>query len=220
MKHLKRGLFFTFEGGEGSGKTTLQERLSKHLNTLGYVTLSTRAPGGTALGSSIRELLLHKKELLLSKQAELFLFLADRAQQVEEILLPALEKGHIILSDRFNDSTFAYQGVARGGDIAFIEKLCDYTVGGLLPDLTFYLDIDPKIGLQRAKEAIIRSGKAAYDRLEKEHVQFHEKVREGYLMLTKQYPHRVILIDASHSVESVFNEVLEKIQEKLQEVVC
>lgn len=219
-RSLKRGLFFTFEGGEGSGKTTLQEKLSTHLHSLGYIILSTRAPGGTSLGASIRDLLLYKEKIQLSKQAELFLFLADRAQQVEEVLLPAIHQKKIILCDRFNDSTVAYQGAARGGDSIFIEKLCAFTVGNLTPDLTFYLDIDPIVGLKRAQEAVIKDGKSSYDRLEKEKIEFHEKVRKGYLTLAANHSERMIVVDASKSLEAVFKTVLEKILAKLQEVLC
>ena len=214
-KSLKQGLFFTFEGGEGSGKTTLQEKLSTHLSALGYPILRTRAPGGTPLGASIRELLLYKEKLQLSKQAELFLFLADRAQQVEEVLLPALQEKKIILCDRFNDSTVAYQGAARGGDSSFIETLCAFTVGNLTPNLTFYLDVDPSIGLKRAQDAIVKDGKSSYDRLEKEQLEFHEKVRKGYLALSKKHPKRMFVIDATGTPDSVFKIALAKIEEAL-----
>lgn len=219
-KSLKQGLFFTFEGGEGSGKTTLQERLSTYLRSLGYTILSTRAPGGTPLGASIRELLLYKEKIQLSKQAELFLFLADRAQHVEEILLPAIKEKKIILCDRFNDSTIAYQGAARSGDTTFIETLCAFTVGNLTPALTFYLDIDPALGLKRAQDAIVKDGKASYDRLEKEKITFHEKVRKAYLALSKKYSERIVVVDARESLESVFNLVLAKILAKIEEGLC
>lgn len=219
-KTLKEGLFFTFEGGEGSGKTTLQARLLDHLNSLGYGILSTRAPGGTPLGASIRELLLHKEKIHLSKQSELFLFLADRAQHVEEVIVPALKEKKIILCDRFNDSTIAYQGAARGGDTSFIETLCAFTVGNLTPHLTFYLDIDPVLGLKRAQEAIVKDGKASYDRLEKEKLEFHEKVRRAYLALSKKYSERIIVVDASQPLDTVFNVVLEDVVTSIDKSLC
>lgn len=219
-RHLRRGLFITFEGGEGSGKTTLQQKLVSHLSSIGYSLLSTRAPGGTALGVSIREILLYKKKIDLCKQAELFLFLADRAQHVEEVIVPALKEKKIILCDRFNDSTIAYQGGARGVDLLFIEQLCAFAVRDLSPDLTIYLDIDPKEGLRRAQAAIVTHAKSSYDRLEQEHLEFHERVRETYLMLAKKFPKRICVVDASQSVEQVFVDTLKLITSYIQEVVC
>ena len=215
----KHGKLITFEGGEGSGKTTLLETLYQHLLSLGFSVLKTRAPGATEIGQKIRDLVLHQK-VVLSKQAELFLFLADRAQHVEEILLPALKKNTIILCDRFNDSTVAYQGAARGCDLTFIEKLCLFATGGLAPDLTLYLDVSPKIGLERAFSAIIKDGKEGYDRVEQEKLDFHEKVRAAYLNIAKQHGERVFVVDGSKSKQEVFQIALDKIITCLQEKPC
>lgn len=214
-KHLHRGLFFTFEGGEGSGKTTLQQKLSHHLSSLGYAVTNTRAPGGTTLGVSIRDILLYKEKVLLCKRAELFLFLADRAQHVEEIITPALQEKQVVLCDRFNDSTVAYQGGAREEDIAFIEELCNFAVHNLVPDLTFYLDIDPQKGLQRAQEAIVTHAKSSYDRLEQEKIEFHTRVRQTYLALAKKYSKRIYVIDASQPSDVVFKEALDTVMSQL-----
>lgn len=215
----KRGRLITFEGGEGSGKTTLLEALYQHLLHLGFSVIKTRAPGATEVGRKIRDLVLHQK-VTLTQQAELFLFLADRAQHVEEILFPELKKHTIILCDRFNDSTVAYQGAARGGDLAFIEKLCMFATGGLAPDLTLYLDVPPSVGLHRARSAIIKDGKASYDRVEQEKLDFHERVRLAYLDIVKQHHERVELIDSSQSIEQVFEIALDKIMTCIEEKTC
>ena len=212
---MKKGLFITFEGGEGSGKTTLLKRVQLDLENHSFSTLSTRAPGGTFLGAQIRDILLHKKTERFAKKTELFLFLADRAQHTQEILLPALDEGKIILCDRFNDSTLAYQGAEREGNLSFIETLCQYAVDELEPDLTLYLDLDPKLGLQRARRAISQDGKASYDRMENETLEFHQRVRECYLKLVKEHPKRIVLIDAGRPLDEVFGSVIEKIKKRL-----
>ena len=212
----KRGKLITLEGGEGSGKTTLLEALQKRLLSLGYAPLVTRAPGATETGKKIRDWVMHQK-LPLTKQAELFLFLADRAQHVEELLLPALKEGKIILCDRFNDSTLAYQGAARGENLQFIEKLCLFATQGLTPDLTLYLDIPPEEGLLRAQAAVVKEGKPSYDRIEQEKISFHEKVRMAYRALVEKEPGRIQLIDARQSPEEVFQNALEKVLHLLRE---
>lgn len=218
-KHVfKKGLFFTFEGGEGSGKTTLLQRLHLHLSSLGYPICLTRAPGGTKLGESIREILLHKKDLSLCKISELLLFLSDRAQHVEEIILPALKRCEIVLCDRFNDSTIAYQGAAREAfDIEHVENLCRFASHNVLIDLTFYLDLDPALGLKRAHDAIEKDGKKNYDRLENEKLHFHEKVRKAYLELASRNKNRIHVLDAAKPKEEVYKEALSIIESKLYE---
>ena len=197
------GFFITFEGGEGSGKSTLLKHLEKKLSALEFLTVATRAPGGTSVGNLIREILLHKKSIDLSKNAELFLFLADRSQHVHEVIGPSLKEGHVVLCDRFNDSTIAYQVGARNGDLTFIERALDFATKGVTPDLTFYLDIEPSKGLLRAKKAIAEEGKAEYDRLENEKLEFHSRVRDGYLMLCEKFPERIYKIDATLSIAEV-----------------
>ncbi|MCH9630628.1 MAG: Thymidylate kinase [Chlamydiia bacterium] len=215
------GLFLTLEGGEGSGKTTLSQKLYDHLIGKGCSVLLTRAPGGTELGKSIREILLHKESIELNKFSELLLFLADRAQHVHEVIMPALNKGQIVLCDRFNDSTIAYQGAARDSfSPTYVEELCLFATENLVPDLTFYLDLDPKVGLKRANDAILKDGKNSYDRLEKEELVFHKKVRDGYLSLAKKYSDRIVTIDAETAQDKVFQEVAEITDKKLLEVSC
>lgn len=208
-KKLQKGVFISFEGGEGSGKTTLLESLASSLLSMGYDIYSTRAPGATPLGKKIRDLVLHEDKVALSKRAELFLFLADRAQHVEEQIIPALKEHKLVLCDRFNDSTIAYQGAARGCDLSFIEKVCFFAVQGIEPVLTIYLDIDPEIGLKRA------AGKVAYDRVESEKIDFHHKVRAAYRDLAERNQDRIYIIDASLPKDIVLALALEKIQEVL-----
>jgi dTMP kinase len=210
MKGLfARGLFITFEGGEGAGKTTLIERVYDYLKKKRHPVVKTRAPGGTPVGQEIRKLLLtqpKKGVIPPSSRCELLLFLADRAQHVDESILPALKAKQIVLCDRFNDSTMAYQGGARRFDPKLLHFLCSFASNELLPDLTFYLDLDPKIGLTRTQQA--RSGK---DRIESEALRFHNNIRRAFRQIAKKEPERVMLIDASKTPEQVFQQAIEKI---------
>lgn len=204
-----KGHFITFEGGEGAGKSSLIIGLHAALIKKGYDVMQTRAPGGTEPGRVIRDLLLHPHEPVVEK-AELFLFLADRAHHTKTVIRPALEEGKIVLCDRFNDSTIAYQGGARGFGIENVEELCNFATESLVPNLTLYLDIDPKLGLERIKEATGHK-----DQIEAEDIAIHEKIRESFLQLGQKSPTRFQIIDASKSREEVFQEALRLIDEKL-----
>lgn len=194
-----KGTFITFEGGDGAGKTTLIHSIFNYLEKAGRNVAETRAPGGTQIGQDIRNLLLHKHDAPLSKRTELLLFIADRAQHVDELILPNLKKGKIVLCDRFNDSTLAYQAGARGFDEKWVRTLCDFACDGLKPDLTLYLDLDPKIGFERVKKAGV-----AKDRIESETLKFHQKIRTAFKKIAKKEPKRFIIIDASQSPEEVY----------------
>lgn len=196
-----KGLFITFEGGEGAGKTTLIHCLGKLLAEQGHPILQTREPGGTKLGEEIRALLLASNRTL-SSRAELFLFLAARAQHIQEIIQPAIQKGTIVLCDRFNDSTIAYQGVARGLGAEKVAEYCDFACDGLRPDLTFYLDIDPSIGLTRAGKEHPK------DRIESESLAFHTSIRHAFHQLQQKNRDRIYLLDASQPPEQVCSEAL------------
>ncbi len=209
MKKRSRGLFVTFEGGEGAGKTTQINRVYETLTSKGYAAVKTLEPGGTNLGTGIREILLHQDENPIFKECELFLYLADRAQHVQEVILPALNDGKIVLCDRFNDSTLAYQGTARNLDVKLIRSLCKAAADGLVPDLTLFLDLDPKIGLERAKK------KNAHDRLERENLSFHTKVREGFLALAQEEPERFHTINASQDIDTVYTQSIAEIKSAL-----
>ncbi len=176
-KKLKKGLFITFEGPEGSGKSTHSKKLFSELRSSGYPAIRTSEPGDTLLGARVREILLKKDGIKLGQYAELFLFEADRAQHVEEVIRPALEAGKIVICDRFNTATFAYQGYGLGLDMGLIRKIDSAATGGLEPDLTLLLDVNVSTGLNRAGKA------RTADRMEKRGTGFHEKVRRGYLKL-------------------------------------
>jgi dTMP kinase len=204
-----RGLFITFEGGEGAGKSTLIQKVFETLNEKGLQVFKTREPGGTHLGEKIRDLLLHQKEARIGATSELLLFLASRAQHIEEVLLPHLQQGDVVLCDRFNESSIAYQGVAQGVGFERAVALCDLTCEGLQPDLTFILDLNPEKGMDR-----IEKMDKEWDRLENLKLSFHQKVREGYHLLSKKEPGRIYLIDASQSKEKVFSETWDIILKK------
>jgi dTMP kinase len=199
---LTQGLLITFEGGDGAGKSTLMKGLYRLLEERGESVIQTRAPGGTQLGEKIRSLLLESKTPL-SDRCELFLFLADRAEHMQEVIFPALSEGKIILCDRFNDSSIAYQGVARGLDADKVNALCLFATDGKIPDLTFYLDISPEVGIART---LHKTGEK--DRIESESLSFHEKIRQAFLHIAKQDPKRVRVLDATQSPETLLEQVL------------
>ncbi|HSB69304.1 MAG TPA: dTMP kinase [Candidatus Methylomirabilis sp.] len=190
------GLFVTFEGGEGSGKTTQLKSLLAQLRATGRDVLETRDPGGTPIGKQVRELLLDRENTRMAAMAELFLYEASRAQLVDEVIRPALREGRIVLCDRFTDSTLAYQGHGRGLDRDLILRLNDLATGGLRPDLTLLLDLPPEVGLARAEKRLTHP-RSRRDRMEAERLSFHQRVREGYLAIAAADPTRVVLLDAS-----------------------
>lgn len=200
-----KGYFLSFEGGDGAGKSTLMQGVYAKLLQEGVRVTKTRAPGGTSLGTKIRELLLHG-DIELVGRAELFLFLADRAQHVKECILPALERGEVVLCDRFNDSTVAYQGVARGMDTEFVRSLCLFATEGLEPDRTFYLDIDPEEGLKR----VCRTG-ATHDRIESEGCSFQQRIREAFISMSQKEPLRIQTLDAMKSPSQLVEEVIAEV---------
>ncbi len=201
----KKGFFITFEGGEGAGKTTLIEQIARQLTEDGHSVLKTREPGGTELGEHIRILLL-QHERPISPYAELSLFLASRAQHILEVIGPALEKGKIVLCDRFNDSSIAYQGAARGLGMEQVSAFCEFISQGVEPKLTLYLDLDPRIGLARAAK------ERKQDRIEAEEILFHEKIREAYLAIHKKDPKRFLRLDADLPPSQVYEEAMKRIK--------
>ncbi|MDD5072833.1 MAG: dTMP kinase [Candidatus Omnitrophica bacterium] len=182
---MRRGKFITIEGPEGSGKSTHSRLLCARLKKGGLRVLHTREPGGTKIGEAVRKLLLDKKNKKMSAACELFLFLAARAQIVEEIIRPALAKGYIVVCDRFHDATVAYQGYGAGLGLKLIDSAGRLATGGLKPDLTILLDVETKTGLKRA---------GVKDRMEIKPVRFHKKVRDGYLKIAKREPRRIKVI--------------------------
>jgi dTMP kinase len=198
------GKFVTFEGGEGSGKTTQIKLASNWLKERGITVLSTAEPGGTPLGRKIREILLNRGSSAIGAEAELLLFAADRAQHVHEIIRPALEAGQWVLCDRFADATLAYQGYGRGLDVGFIRRLNAFAACSLKPDLTLLFDLPVEGGLARAKQrtAGIRP-EAAEDRFEREDLAFHGRIRQGYLTLAAAEPNRFRIIDAAADIDTI-----------------
>ena len=194
------GYFITFEGSEGCGKTTQIEALAKALEAQGKTVLITREPGGTLIGEKIRNLLQdpsHENEI--SDMAELLLFSASRAELIASRIQPALKRGEIVICDRFYDSTYVYQGLGRAIGMEIVEQLNQITVGTLKPDLTILLDLDAKVGIERAKSR--QSGEL--DRIENESLVFFEAVRNGYLELAKKEPERFKTIDGLLSVDAI-----------------
>lgn len=194
------GAFITFEGGEGSGKTSLIDRLYQELEARGLPLLRSREPGGSPLGERIRNIVLDSPNEEICKRAELLLFMADRAHHVDTKLRPAYERGEIVLCDRYIDSSFAYQGPFF--DREELERVMDFATGGFTPHLTFYLDLDPKLGFQRA-----RAAGGGLDRIESFDPSYHENVRKAFLELSERFKDRIVVIDADQSREEVFDAV-------------
>jgi dTMP kinase len=196
------GLFVSFEGGEACGKSTQVARLVRKLESLGREVLSIREPGSTHAGEAIRNLLLHSDQgMSLTPAAELLLFGASRAQLIEEVISPALKGGKIVVADRFSDSTTVYQGIARGLELKFIRELEEFVCAGLRPAITFLLDLD----LETIRNRRLRRVRpvSAPDRIEELPLEFHGKVREGYLRLAREFPERIKVIDAARSIDEV-----------------
>lgn len=206
---MSQGCLITFEGVEGAGKSTLLAAVAAYLRSHGRQVLLTREPGATELGQRLRALLLHEvKEL--SARAELFLYLADRAEHIDSVIRPALLAGQIVLCDRFTDSTIAYQGYGRQLPLSFVTEACAMAQS-LAVDRTYLLDLDPAIGLNRAKAR----GLAA-DRLERERLEFHQRVRDGFLALAASAPKRVLVLDAAQPQAQVAQLVLDDLRQKLK----
>ena len=201
---MDKGIFITVEGPEGAGKTTIIGMLEERLQKAGYTVLRTREPGGISIAEQIREVLLKKENTEMDERTEALLYAAARRQHLVEKVYPALQKGDIVLCDRFVDSSLAYQGYARGLGIENVFKINQFAIGDRMPDLTLYYDIKPEDGLKR----IHTNANREINRLDMEALSFHEKVREGYLQLLELFPERIQKIDASRSVEEVLAESL------------
>jgi len=208
------GFFITFEGGEGSGKTTQLKALLAHVRALQGEAVQTRDPGGTAIGNQVRELLLNGDNVRMSALAELFLYEASRAQLVQEVIRPALAAGRIVLCDRFTDSTVAYQGYGRGLNLDLLEQLNAVAAVGLRPDLTFLLDLDPAVGLARAAERLAHPHQQP-DRLEGEVLEFHQRVRAGYRALAAREPERVVILDATLGILELGAQIRRHVERRL-----
>ena len=205
---MEQGLFITFEGADGCGKTTQLELAEKFLKEQGYNVVTTREPGSLEIGKKIRDILLHY-DGIVADRCEMFLFLADRAQHVETFIKPNICAGKIVLCDRHVDSTIAYQGYGRGQDVDLLKQLNDIAVNGLTPDLTILFDISTEVAQTRLGEE--------KDRMESAGTTFHKQVRQGYLALQKEDPERIKLINANNSIETVFEDTKKVIMKLIQE---
>lgn len=197
-----KGFFITFEGIEGSGKTTQAKLLADYLRSKNIPVLLTREPGGSEISEKIREILINPKNTEMCAKTECLLYAASRAQHVEQVILPAIASGKTVISDRFADATLAYQGYGRKLPIEMLRQLNDFATGGLEPHLTFLLNLPAEIGLARA-----RKRKHNLDRLEQEAIDFHRRVHDGYLEIAKQSHGRFKIIDASNSIEIIHDEI-------------
>jgi dTMP kinase len=213
---MKQGVFITFEGMEGCGKSTQAKRLGKSLGRMGIAHVMTLEPGGTAIGRKMRRVLLDSKNKALNPLAELMLYAADRAQHVEEIIKPALRSGKWVICDRFSDATVVYQGAARGQDGKLIRLLNDVVTGGIRPHLTFLLDCPVEVGLRRA----LGRNMKGQDRFEKEALSFHRKVRKGYLHLARRNQKRFVILDATASRKEIEAEIIRRLARFLRPKAC
>jgi dTMP kinase len=200
-------MFITFEGGEGTGKTTLIKNVFDNLKSTHNIK-ATREPGGSMIAEAIRDIILNPKYEGVTPYTEALLLAASRAQHLDEVILPHLEKGDIVLCDRYIDSSLAYQGYARDLGFDFVLSINKYATQHM-PDLTFYIDLDPNIGIKRIK------GRSKYDRLDQETNAFHDKVRSGYLELLTMYPNRIIKIDGNDSIDNITSLIIKTIKEKI-----
>jgi len=204
-------LFVSFEGPEGCGKTTQIRLLAGWLPSQGFDVLATREPGGTRIGDQIRQVLLDPAHTEMSPAAEILLFSAARAQIVHQVIQPHLERGGIVLCDRFADSTFAYQGYGQGLDLTALREITHFATGGLEPDATFYLDIPVSEGLKRKAGGDM----AEWNRMERKQLEYHHRVREGYLKLAQQNPGRWVVLDAGEEINTLQAQIRAEILQRI-----
>jgi dTMP kinase len=206
----KKGTFITFEGGEGCGKSTHIDRLVTRLRLDGYQVLVAREPGGTEVGEQIRHILQYSKQsAAMVPETELLLFCASRAQLVHEVIKPALNDGRVVICDRFFDSTTVYQGVGRKIAPQAVAAINNFAINSNLPDLTLVIDLDPRVGLERAR------GRELFDRMENQSMEFYERVRQGYLDLARREAHRVKVIDGGRSIEVIEKQIWDLVKSVL-----
>lgn len=210
---MGKGILITLEGPEGAGKTTILHQILPILTQMGVDILPTREPGGIRIAESIREIILAPENTAIDGKTELLLFAAARRQHLNEKVRPALAEGKIVIIDRFIDSSVAYQGYARGIDVADVETINNFATDGLLPDLTLYFDVDTEIGLSR-----VMSGDREVNRLDLEAQEMHQKVRAGYQAIAKANPKRIVTIDASQAIDQVVAATLSTLQIRFPEI--
>ncbi len=206
------GRLISFEGSEGSGKSTQIARLAEHLQKLGREVMATREPGGTEIGEQVRNILIHNhRGDEMCPETELLLFAAARAQLVREVIAPALLRGAVVLSDRFLDSSTVYQGIARNLAPDPVNQINRFAVGTVMPHLTIVLDVPTEVSLQRIRQR----ASDLPDRMERENIEFYHKVREGYLLLARQWPERVVVIDGTQTADALEEQIWGAVQLRL-----
>jgi dTMP kinase len=208
-------LFITFEGPDGSGKSTQINLVTTHLTHLGYQVLCTREPGGTAIGDQIRHVLHDIQNTEMSARAEILLYSASRAQLVEQVILPHLAQGGVVLCDRYADSTYAYQGYGRQLDFETLRLITDFATQGLKPNLTIYLDVPVEEGLRRKSAANV-NGVGEWNRMDRLELAFHQRVRAGYLEMAQKEPERWLIVNASAPVDQINQIICERLEQVLE----
>lgn len=212
-----KGYLISFEGLDGAGKTTQMELLARWLDAAQRPYIRTREPGGTLLGGEIRQLLFHRPDLTITPLAEAFLFQADRAQHFATVIIPALAVGNVVVTDRCFDSSIAYQGVARGVGAALVEQLSLIAIQGYVPDLTILLDLDPTKVHERTDQTHDQSGQRLQrSRFDAESEQFHQRLRDTFLLLARTYPDRIKVIDAAQPSEQIHREIVALVEQLLK----
>jgi len=204
-------LFLTFEGPDGSGKSTQIRLLHRWLKEQGQPVLLSREPGGTPIGEQIRAVLHDVGNIAMLPNTEILLYSASRAQHVGQVIRPALERGELVLCDRYAESTIAYQGWGHGLDIELLHTITVFATGGLRPDLIIYLDIDVEEGLRRKLDAF-ESGEAEWNRMDQKAQTFHERVRQGYLTMASQEPEKWLVLDGSRSIEDIHQKIVDRVR--------
>jgi dTMP kinase len=205
----KKGIFISVEGPDGSGKSTQIKKIGEYLKKQGYEIVVTREPGGTAISEAVRDIILNKDYTEMGYMTEALLYASARAQLVTEVIKPAIESGRAVISDRFIDSSAVYQGMARGLGVENIYKINEYATQGIMPDVTFLLDLPAEIGIGRKKD------QKELDRMELESIEFHKRVAQGYRDLAKLAPERIYTVDAAADIEAVSETVIKKLQDIL-----
>jgi len=209
-----KGIFITFEGPECAGKTTQIRLLREYCNSIGRKALVTREPGGTEVGEQLRHIVKHHVgDTAVTDEAEVLLFGASRAQHVSKVIKPALERGEVVICDRFADSTTSYQGYARGLDMDFIKRLNNFAVCGCMPDITFLLDLTAEESMERSRNR--EETLLVEDRIESEKLDFHKRVREGFLKIADENPQRVKIVSAIDSIENIHQKIVDLLKDLL-----
>ncbi|KWX86056.1 thymidylate kinase [Paenibacillus riograndensis] len=207
----REGFFITLEGGDGSGKTTVLGRVAAYLQNHSMPYLITREPGGIEIAEKIRSIILDPAHTAMDARTEALLYAASRSQHLAEVVEPALKEGLTVLCDRFVDSSLVYQGYARGLGIEEVRSINQFATGGLMPDLTFYLDVDPEVGLSR----IAATQDREVNRLDLESMAFHQKVREGYRQVVESDPQRIVVLDANRPIHMVEQDIVQTLKDRI-----